>query len=151
MNRNKVAIILLSISTLVVLILYINTRDHFKYIQEQDKLRILNYEADEYCLQLALAYCSDEWDKYALFFDEGIEIEPPLSFTNGSRSIKHFKKTKHIAHTNSSPFATYIIDYSVFEATQTEPSIIRQTILIQKDDNNYWTFEILNYRIISSH
>lgn len=147
MKKNSLTISFSVVVAIIFAALYINANQNMRFIEERNKLRLLNYEADNYSYRVAAAFCNEK--DMSTILNDGIDIEQPLPFSK-SKAIKNIQQMKYITD-EQIPAASYVIDYQVFESIQGEnifePYIIRQTVLIKKpaDKNSSWTFEVLNY------
>lgn len=150
MKKSNWVIAVLAIAVLVLSVCYINARDTMKFNQARDELQILNYEATDFCLRLAMAFCNQP--EMQTILGEGTDMEHP-SFFEGSRSILGIYQMKTVHDLDAPPLVTYYIYYLVLETGDAEhiqsSHLVLQTVILTKDNNPNgsagWKYEILNY------
>ena len=149
MKRHNVIIIILAIIAILFLALLLDARQTIQYDRESFSKTSLNYEANEFCLRIALAYCTDNLQMIQDHNSGSLEL--PESLAGADMAIIAFQQTKYVSN-SAMPYAAYAIDYFVTSSSSDKAGIqnskrsVRQIIQVTKDlTNNRWMFEVLSY------
>ncbi len=153
----KIFLISIVILAALFFVLYLDSIGTIEYERESYSQSLLNHEANEFCLRIAMAYCRN--DKQMIqehSLADGLEL--PEFLDGADMAISGLKQSKYIFDSKQ-PYATYFIDYYVTTAsankakeyiTQSAGRSVRQTIHIEKDPvSEKWLFKALNYEEIN--
>ncbi len=146
MKKQYVLTILFFLSSIVFLVLFLQVQDARRYERNSYQETMLNFEATDFCLRMALAYCTDDMQTIQthIVSDDLPEVSIVL---DADAAIKGLKQTLYVADPTM-PSATYAIDYAIPASAPEEAAgrTIRQTMLVKKDlGNSMWTFSVLAY------
>lgn len=145
MKKPYILAILFFLSTLLFLVLFLDAKGTITYECASYKQNTLNLEATDFCLRMALAYCTD--DTYTLQLHALPESLPVPDAFHGSAAITGLKQTQYVADPTA-PYAVYAIDYILpaSDPAVMEAQALRQTMQATKDlDSGKWAFTVLAY------
>ncbi len=143
MNKKNLVIIFLLITTIVFLALFIYSSNASQYTDKSHIVTLLNHEANEFSLGIALAYCNES-DSQTILIYNCKDIEQPEMFASAEKTIKNISLTKYVSDT-SWPMALYYIDYKTDNG-----DYIRQKIEVTKNyETGQWMCEVLGYEQIN--
>ncbi len=142
MKKTYILTILFFLSSVTFLVLFLQAQDARQYERNSYEQTLQNFEATDFCLRMALAYCAN--DTYTLQLHALSEdISVPNAFENGSAAIKGLNQTQYVSDP-AAPYATYAIEYIIPAPDGGTVRSIPQTMLVKKDlDSNMWAFAVL--------
>ena len=146
MKKQYVLTTLFFLSSIVFLVLFLQVRDARRYERNSYQETLLNFEATDFCLRMALAYCADDMQTIQTHIVSD-DLPEASIVLDADATIKGLKQTLYVTSPEI-PSATYAIEY-VIPASAPEDTTgrtIRQTMLVKKDsESGMWTFAVLAY------
>ena len=142
MKKPYILTLFFCLSTIVLLVLFLNARGTITYERASYKQNTLNLEATDFCLRMALAYCAN--DTQTLQAHTSSDSLPASEFfENSNTAIKRFNQTRYVSDP-ADPYATYAIEYVIPAPDGGAVRSVLQTMLVKKDlDSSMWTFAVL--------
>ena len=142
MNKKNLLIIFLLMTTAIFLFMFINSLNGSKVTVESHMETLLNLEANDFSVSIALAFCNES-EIQTILINNCKDMEQPEIFKNTEKTITKIAQTKYVADV-SIPLASYYIDYKTGNG-----ALVRQTIMVTKNnENGQWICEVLDYQQI---
>lgn len=158
MKKYYIIISVLLVLSTILFILLLKTEDARKYERESYQDRLLRYEADDFCLRMALAYCNRD-DLHMQFIKDNsrnnsTSEELITTLADADIALTGFNLTNYISQPKEEPIAAYAIDYLLVSSSLDESSpenstrTMRMIVqVIRNSANNRWCFEVLDYKM----
>lgn len=155
-NKLTIVIVLFLIIVAMLGIWIVDLKSTIDYERESNGVSLLNYEANEFCIEVAQAYYNGDEQKLKELYIDDEPIENSDSLKDLELAFRDFKQLQYIAKSEM-PQASYEVQYRVLseftEEIQNELSIdsvdnsIRQIIIVAKNlKTNKWGFKVVDYR-----
>lgn len=155
-NKPTIVIVLFLIIVAMLGIWIVDLKSTIDYERESNGVSLLNYEANEFCIEVAQAYYNGDEQKLKELYIDDEPIENSDSLKDLDLAFRDYKQLQYIAKSEM-PQASYEVQYRVLseftEEIQNELSIdrvdnsIRQIIIVAKNlDTNKWGFKVVDYR-----
>lgn len=155
-KKLAIVIVFLLIILAMLTIWVVELKGTIQYERKSYAVSLLNYEANEFCIEVAQAYYNDNDLKIKEFYIDAEPIENLDIIKDLELAFMNFKQIQYISQPEM-PQASFEVQYKVLsdftEEVKDELSInsvdklIRQIIIVDKNlDTNKWGFKVVDYR-----
>ena len=141
MTKKNIVLVILLVIIIGLTLWVFDLKETLKYERESYGVTLLNYEANEFCMQVAQFYYNKDYDRIKEYYIEGESVEIEY-FKDIELAFLSLKQTKYISD-SIIPQASYEVQYRVIS----DDELVRQSIMVVKNqETKDWKFQVLDYK-----